>query len=210
MLFELFYTVAHTVINFVHTFGYIGIFIMTFVESTFIPIPSEITLIPAGYLIYQEHMNITPAILASISGTLLGSLLNYTIALKFGRKIFMKYGKYFFLKQGQLESLEKYFINYGSVSTFFGRMLPGIKHFISFPAGLAKMNLKLFCLYTTLGSLIWLCVLLYFGYIIGGNQQLIAQYIKRFNIFIIFITITLVFYLIWRNKLKKSKNRNSN
>jgi len=183
---------------------------MTFVESTFIPIPSEITLIPAGYLIYQEHMNITPAILASISGTLLGSLLNYTIALKFGRKIFMKYGKYFFLKQGQLESLEKYFINYGSVSTFFGRMLPGIKHFISFPAGLAKMNLKLFCLYTTLGSLIWLCVLLYFGYIIGGNQQLIAQYIKRFNIFIIFITITLVFFLIWRNKLKKSKNRNSN
>ena len=95
MLFELFYTVAHTVINLVHTFRYIGIFIMTFVESTFIPIPSEITLIPAGYLIYQEHMNITPAILASISGTLLGSLLNYTIALTFGRKIFMKYGNCF-------------------------------------------------------------------------------------------------------------------
>ena len=203
MLFEFFYKVAHAIVDFVHTFGYFGIFIMTFIESTFIPIPSEITLIPAGYLIYKKHMHLTPVILASISGTLLGSLLNYTIALKFGRKIFVKYGKYFFLKQGQLESLEKFFADYGSISTFFGRMLPGIKHFISFPAGLARMNLKLFCLYTTLGSLIWLCILLYFGYVIGDNQQLIGQYIKRFNITVIFITIFLIFYFLWRKKFRK-------
>ena len=176
---------------------------MTFIESTFIPIPSEITLIPAGYLIKQNQMNILPVIIAGLSGTLLGSLLNYTIAYKFGREVFIRYGKYFFLKQGQLEYLEQFFIKYGNVSTFIGRMLPGVKHFIAFPAGLARMDLKLFCIYTVAGSFVWLSVLLYFGYIIGNNEYLVTQYIKKFNVFIILTATIIAAYFFYKKSFKK-------
>ena len=197
MLLECLREVVTDITNFVNTFGYCGIFIMTFIESTFIPLPSEITLIPAGYLIYKKQMSLMLVFITSLSGTLFGSLLNYTIAYKFGRRIFALYGKYFFLQNGQLEYLEQFFDKYGNISTFMGRMLPGVKHFISFPAGLARMNLKLFCSYTVMGSCIWLSILLYFGYFIGDNEKLITEYIKKFNILIIIATIMLAIYLCW-------------
>jgi membrane protein DedA with SNARE-associated domain len=203
MLSDYLHKAAITVTNIVDLFGCTGIFFMTFIESTFIPIPSEITLIPAGYLIKQNQMNILPVIIAGLSGTLLGSLLNYTIAYKFGREVFIRYGKYFFLKEGQLEYLEQFFIKYGNVSTFIGRMLPGVKHFIAFPAGLARMDLKLFCIYTIAGSFVWLSVLLYFGYIIGNNEYLVTQYIKKFNVFIILTATIIAAYFFYKKSFKK-------
>jgi membrane protein DedA with SNARE-associated domain len=191
------------ILDFVETFGYLGIFFMTFIESTFLPIPSEFTLIPAGYLISKGTMHVTPVLLASLFGTITGSLLNYTIAYYFGRKLFINYGKYFFIKPGQLHSLELFFNKYGALSTFFGRMLPGIKHFISFPAGLARMNLKLFCIYTLMGSLIWVSFLLYLGHIIGTNEELISKYIKRFNFVIIFVAVAAIIFFYIKNKQKK-------
>ena len=204
MFVEFFEEIFKLILNFVQTFGYIGIFIMTFIESTFIPIPSEFTLIPAGYLIAKGDMHLAPVLLSSIVGTLLGSFINYFIAYHFGRKLFINYGKYFFLKSGQLLKIELFFNKYGVISTFFGRMLPGIKHFISFPAGLAKMNLKLFTLYTFLGSLIWLSFLLYLGHVIGTNEELISTYIKRFNITIIIIVIFIFLLLYVIKKFKKN------
>lgn len=191
------------ILDFVETFGYLGIFFMTFIESTFLPIPSEFTLIPAGYLISKGTMHVTPVLLASLFGTITGSLLNYTIAYYFGRKLFINYGKYFFIKPGQLHSLELFFNKYGALSTFFGRMLPGIKHFISFPAGLARMNLKLFCIYTLMGSLIWVSFLLYLGHIIGTNEELISKYIKRFNFVIIFVAVAAIIFFYIKHKQKK-------
>ncbi|MFQ3307283.1 MAG: membrane protein DedA with SNARE-associated domain [Candidatus Midichloriaceae bacterium] len=206
VIVELIHDIFQFILHFVEKFGYLGIFFMTFIESTFIPIPSEFTLIPAGYLISKGDMHIFPVVVSSLLGTLLGSLLNYTIAIHFGRKLFMKYGKYFFLKEGQLHSLELFFSKYGNISTFFGRMLPGVKHFISFPAGLARMNIKLFCIYTLLGSFVWLSFLVYIGYLIGGNEALIAVYIKKFNYIIIAIVLTtgIGFYI----KRKYQKNNN--
>ncbi|WP_323733058.1 DedA family protein [Candidatus Bandiella euplotis] len=178
---------------------------MTLLESTFLPIPSELTLIPAGYLISKGTMHVTPTLFASVTGTLLGSLINYMIAYYFGRKLFINYGKYFFIKPGQLHSLELFFNKYGAVSTFFGRMLPGIKHFISFPAGLARMNIRLFCTYTVLGSFIWVSFLLYLGRVIDENEELISKYISRFNFFIIFIVVLTIIlaYTKGRNKKKR-------
>ena len=115
---------------------------MTFIESTFIPIPSEITMIPAGYLIGKGELNFFLVFLCSISGTVLGALTNYMIAYHYGRKLLVNYGKYFFLNTTKLVKIELFFRKYGKISTFFGRMLPGVKHFISFPAGLGKMNLR--------------------------------------------------------------------
>ena len=134
MFVELFEIIFKIILNFVQSFGYIGIFLMTFVESTFIPMPSEFTLIPAGYLVARGDMNILPVLLSSVLGALLGSLFNYFIAYYFGRKLFTIYGKYFFLNSQQLNTIELFFTRYGGISTLLGRMLPGIKHFISFPA----------------------------------------------------------------------------
>ena len=191
------------ILDFVETFGYFGIFFMTLIESTFLPIPSEFTLIPAGYLISKGMMHVAPVLIASLSGTLIGSLLNYSIAYYFGRKLFINYGKYFFIKPGQLHSLELFFNKYGALSTFFGRMLPGIKHFTSFPAGLARMNLKLFCIYTFMGSLIWVSFLLYLGHVIGTNEELISKYIKRFNFAIILMVIVAIVFFYVKHKRKK-------
>ena len=205
MIAEFFEEIVRLILNFVQVFGYFGIFFMTFIESTFVPIPSEFTLIPAGYLIAKGEMHIAYVLIASLLGTLGGSLLNYTIAHYFGRKLFINYGKYFFLKSGQLHSLELFFNKYGGISTFFGRMLPGIKHFISFPAGLAKMDLKLFCIYTFTGSLIWLSFLLYLGHVISTNEGLISAYIKQFNLIIISVVILVVIFVYIRNKRKKTR-----
>ena len=203
MFVEFFGEIFKLILNFVQTFGYTGIFIMTFIESTFIPIPSEFTLIPAGILIAKGELHLAPVLIFGLTGTLLGSFVNYLIAYYFGRKLFINYGKYFFLKPGQLLSLELFFNKYGVISTFFGRMLPGIKHFISFPAGLARMNLKLFTLYTLLGSLIWISFLLYLGHIINANEELISIYIRRFNIAILFIVIVISILMYTTKKFKK-------
>lgn len=165
------------IVDWVKSMGYAGIFIMTMVESTFIPIPAEITMIPAGYLVQQGEMNGIIMMLCAISGTLTGALINYAIAYHLGRRLIMRYGKYFFMPEHKLIKMEHYFDKHGSISTFIGRLLPGVRHYISFPAGLARMKLKLFILFTTLGGSIWLLILFACGYYIGENEALIKQYI---------------------------------
>ncbi|MDF3048123.1 MAG: hypothetical protein K0R73_1241 [Candidatus Midichloriaceae bacterium] len=191
------------IVELVNTFGYLGIFLMTFIESTFIPIPAEITLIPAGYLINKGEMNFYLVWLVSICGTLCGSILNYYIAASVGRHILLKYGKYFFIDERKLTKIESFFTDHGAISTFTGRLLPGLKHFISFPAGLAKMDLRVFCIYTTLGGLIWCFILLMLGYLIGQNEKLIAKYLKDINYIIIASVAVIVATYIWYKRKRK-------
>ena len=191
------------VVSFVESLGYFGIFIMTFVESTFIPVPAEVTLSPAGYLVQKGEMNALFVWIASILGTLGGSVLNYYIAYHFGRLLFVSKGKYFFLNESKLAKIEKFFANHGAISVFTGRFLPGIKHFISFPAGLAKMNLKKFILYTAVGGAIWCALLIGLGYIIGENEHLIKSHLKQLNIGLLVVVIALVSLYIWKKKSKK-------
>lgn len=197
------YEIFLEIVWFVESLGYLGILIMTFIESTFIPIPAEITLIPAGYLVHKEEMNGLLVLLVSSTGTLGGSLANYYIACFFGRKLFTNKGKYFFINRSKLEKMEKFFINHGGISVFIGRFLPGVKHFISFPAGLAKMNLKPFCLYTLLGGTIWCAVLISLGYFLGENEHLVKKYLKQVNIiFLVFVGVIVPYYL-WKQSSQK-------
>ncbi len=191
------------VVWFVESLGYFGIFIMTFIESTFIPIPSEITLIPAGYLVQKGQMSGLVVLLVSIAGTIGGALANYYIAYFFGRLLFVDKGKYFFLNPSKLKKIEQFFAEHGAISVFTGRFLPGVKHFISFPAGLAKMNLKLFALYTALGGAIWCTILITLGYIIGENEHLIKKYLKQLNFIFIILVSILVIYYIWKKRQNK-------
>lgn len=171
--------VTEWIVQFVHDFGYFGIFIMTFIESTFIPIPSEVTMVPAGYLIYQGEMNGWLVVLCAVLGTVFGALFNYWIAWKYGRVLIEKYGKYFLMTPKKMEKMEQFFEEHGAISTFNGRLIPGVRHYISFPAGLARMNLRRFVLYTALGGAIWMLCLLGIGYFIGQEEMLIKKYLAK-------------------------------
>ncbi|MEK6747460.1 MAG: DedA family protein [Rickettsiales bacterium] len=192
-------------VDFVHHFGYLGIFIMSFLESTFVPIPSEVTMIPAGVLVQQGHMNFWIVWFASTLGALAGSLFNYYLALWLGRRFFYNYGKYFFFTHEKLDKIDKFFAEHGDISTFTGRLLPGVRHFIAFPAGLAHMNLKKFCIYTFLGSSIWMAVLIIVGYYIGDNKEMLHKMMPYIVGAVSAFGIVAVGGYVWYQRRKKRK-----
>lgn len=165
----------HEIVNFivdlVSQFGYLGIFVMMFLESTFFPFPSEVAMIPAGYLAFKGEMNMVLAITAGIAGSLGGALFNYYLAKRYGRKGVLAFGKYFFFTEEKLQKMEAFFVKHGSFSTFVSRLIPGIRQLISLPAGLSKMPLRPFALYTTLGAGIWVIVLAILGFYLGSLEQ---------------------------------------
>ncbi|SFV63447.1 putative integral membrane protein (dedA homolog) [hydrothermal vent metagenome] len=183
--------------------GYWGIFLLMFLESTFFPFPSEIIMIPAGYLAYKGDMNVYLVVIIGIAGSVGGALFNYYLAMHFGRKFLLKYGKYVFVKEKTLEKLEIFFRKHGEVSTFNGRLIPGIRQLISLPAGLAKMNIVKFSLYSALGAGIWVVVLVFLGYILGSNEALISEYLHTATLIaLVSVVLITIFYMI-RNKRKK-------
>lgn len=167
------------VVNIAREFGYLGIFVMMFLESTFFPFPSEVAMIPAGYLAVKGEMNLTLAILVGTAGSLLGALFNYFLARKYGRKGVLKFGKYFFFTEEKLQRMETFFVKHGSFSTFVARLIPGVRQLVSLPAGLSRMPLDKFALHTTLGAGLWVSVLALLGYFIGGNEALLKEYLHQ-------------------------------
>jgi len=177
------------IVDMVGTLGYMGIFFMMFLESSFFPFPSEVVMIPAGYLAYKGEMNIYLAIAAGVAGSLAGALFNYYLAVKFGRVLLVKYGRYVFIKEHTILKMETFFEKHGSISTFSGRLIPAVRQYISFPAGLARMNLLLFSIYTSLGAAIWVVILTLLGYYIGDNQALIKEYLRYIIAGILFLLV---------------------
>lgn len=160
-------SIIHTILYIIETFGYVGIFIFMAIESSILPLPSEVVMIPAGYLVWEGKMNPFLAILAGTFGSLAGALFNYFIAIKVGRIFVIKYGKYFFMKEKSLIATEKFFNKHGEISTFVGRLIPVVRHYISLPAGLAKMSLYRFSIFTLIGAFIWVSILTAFGFWLG-------------------------------------------
>lgn len=197
----------HEIVDFivqtVGSLGYMGIFFMMFLESSFFPFPSEVVMVPAGYLAYKGEMNIFFAILAGVAGSLSGALFNYYLAVKFGRKFLIKYGKYFFIKEETIEKMENFFKEHGHISTFSGRLIPAVRQYISFPAGLARMNLLIFSIYTSLGAAIWVIILTLLGYYIGDNEALVKEYL-RYIIVVILVLLAFIGYFYYK-KLKRKK-----
>ncbi len=155
----------------VQEWGYGGIFAMMFVESSFVPFPSEVALIPAGYLASKGLMDPVLATLAGLGGSLGGAILNYGLALWLGRPLLERVARYFGVGQGQFDSAERYFARHGEITTFAGRLVPGVRQLISIPAGLAHMNIPRFVLYTGLGAGLWSAILVAIGFIAGENEE---------------------------------------
>ncbi len=185
--------------------GYPGIFILMAMESSIIPIPSELVMPPAGYLAQQGQMNMAVAILCGTAGSLIGAYLNYFAAHYLGRPLVLKYGKYVWITEEKFAKVEKYFTDHGEISTFIGRLLPVVRHLISIPAGLAGMNHVKFSLYTLFGAGIWVTVLSYIGYFIGENQELIMKYSHQALIGVIIASVVIIVVYV-RNHRRKKQN----
>ncbi|MEA3457004.1 MAG: DedA family protein [Campylobacterota bacterium] len=195
--------IADTIVGYIGDMGYMGIFLLMFLESTFFPFPSEIIMIPAGYLAFKGEMNVYMVVLAGILGSVGGALFNYYLAMHFGRKFILKYGKYFFIKEETLDKLEAFFTKHGELSTFNGRLIPGIRQLISLPAGLARMNIWKFSLYSALGAGIWVVVLVALGYLLGSNEELISEYLKTATVIALISVVFITIFYIVRHKRRK-------
>jgi membrane protein DedA with SNARE-associated domain len=185
----------------VGTWGYAGIFVLMGLESTVLPIPSELVVIPAGYLAYQGKMNAVAIFLASTLGSLTGAFINYALALWVGRPFLERYGRWFFVRPHLLHKTDAFFNRHGAISTFTGRLVPGIRHLISLPAGLTRMNPLTFAVYTTLGAGIWSAVLVSLGYFIGGNETMIQENLHLVTAALVaLVALILVAYVLWQRR----------
>ena len=192
---------AQTIVDLIFDWGYIGIFLLMAIESSFIPFPSEIVLIPAGYLASEGEMSLTMIMSAALGGSMLGAFINYFLALLLGRKLLKRYGKYFFIKEDAVEKMDNFFLKHGHISTFIGRLIPGIRQLISIPAGLSRMNLVTFSTYTALGAGIWALILVLLGYFIGENQELLDKYLKQITISVVGLLVIIAYiYYRYQNK----------
>lgn len=209
MITEIFSKLVDFIVSHIFELGYIGIFILMTIESSFIPFPSEVVLIPAGILIAQGDMSFPLVLLASTAGSVTGAYINYFLALKLGRKttnyFIIKYGKFFLLKESSLEKSEKFFNKHGEITTFVGRLIPVIRQIISLPAGFYKMDLKKFTIYTALGAAIWSAILIYLGIIFANNRQLIEENLTKITILVSIFAIIIVVAYIYYQKHKNHK-----
>ena len=198
--------IINFIVETVGQLGYAGIFIMMFLESSFFPFPSEVVMIPAGYLAYKGEMNMYLVILFGILGSLAGAIFNYYFALKLGRRFLMRYGKYILISEDTILKMEDFFNKHGHISTFFGRLIPVVRQYISLPAGLANMNLVIFSLYTSLGAGIWIIILALLGYYIGENEALIKAYLHNIIVVLVLLCIIGAAFYYWHYQ-KKQKHR---
>ena len=162
--------------------GYTGIISLMFLESSFFPFPSEVVMPPAGYLAWKGEMSLPLVLISGIAGSLLGALFNYWLAVKLGRPFLLKYGKYFFISPESINKADDFFSKHGHVSTLVGRLLPVIRQYISLPAGIARMPMRTFMLFTTIGAGAWVVVLTFAGYLLGEHQNLLKEYLHLITI----------------------------
>ena len=196
--------IVNFIVEWVSQFGYMGIFIMMFLESTFFPFPSEVAMVPAGYLASKGEMNMLVAIVVGTAGSLMGALFNYFLAREYGRKGVLRFGKYFFFTESKLEKMEAFFVSHGSFSIFVSRLIPGVRQLVSLPAGLSKMDVGKFSLHTALGAGIWVVVLVLLGYFIGANEALIKEYLHQIVIVSLGLIAVASMIYIYIHKKQKS------
>ena len=159
--------------------GYPGIVVLMAVESSILPLPSELVMPPAGYLAAKGEMNFVLAVACGVLGSILGALANYGLAHWLGRAFFLRRGKYVLITERALDRSERYFAAHGEISTFLGRMLPVVRHLISIPAGIARMHLGRFVVFTGLGALVWCSILTWIGWFIGSREDVILEVLNQ-------------------------------
>jgi membrane protein DedA with SNARE-associated domain len=189
--------------------NYFTIALLMAIESTFLPLPSEVVIPFAAYKAGQGDLNVFIVILSGTIGALSGSLINYTLAYYLGRPLVYKLadsrlGKVFLLSKEKVIHAEEFFIRNGKTSTFIGRLVPGVRHLISIPAGLAKMNLRDFILFTVVGAGIWNIILAIIGYYLYEIRDQIFPYVGHI---LLVVGVVFVIWLIIKGRKNNKKNQ---
>ncbi|MCX7000253.1 MAG: DedA family protein [Candidatus Sumerlaeota bacterium] len=192
------------IVDMVGNWGYPGIIIMMTIESSFIPFPSEAVMIPAGYLAQQGKMSLPLAIISGVFGSMLGAYFNYYLSIWLGRPVLIKVAGWFGISEKKFNKVDIFFHNHGEITTFVGRLIPYVRQIISCPAGLARMNIAKFSIYTAAGAGLWVTVLAFLGYfigeIVGKNRELLKQYSRQYSwqitiVLLIFCALIVAIYV---------------
>lgn len=194
VILQLLHPLVNAITGIISSLGYPGIFALMVLDSALIPIPSEIIMPFSGFLVSNGKLELIPTILAGSIGNLVGSILAYYLGLKVGRAAILKYGKYVLLHEKHLQVTERWFAKYGDITSFVGRLLPGIRTYISLPAGTGEMRLGHFMLFTFIVSVIWNSGLTLFGMQLGNNWQNIDKYSTYLDVA---AAIAVIVFVIW-------------
>ena len=202
MIAKLIEFLSGIIVAVISTLGYSGIVLLMAIESACIPLPSEIIMPFSGYLVSTGQMNIWLVGVAGAVGCVLGSLVAYWVGSKGGRPLIEKYGRYVLVSPHDLDLADRWFANYGEAIVFVSRLLPAIRTFIAFPAGVARMNLPRFVIYTFAGSLPWCLALAYVGQKLGeqwDKDDTLKTWFHRFDFLIGIAGVLFVTWWIWRH-----------
>ena len=189
---------------FINQCSYVGVFLLMTLESMVAPIPSELVMPFAGFLIFTGEFGVVPVLVASTLGSIVGSLLSYGMGM-LGKPVVLRYGRYLLLNVHHLEWTEKFFLRHGGKTIFISRFIPVVRHLISIPAGLARMPLTPFILYTAVGATLWNMFLTYLGFRLKQNWQLIQKYTHILDYFVVAGLIGATLYLVWKIKRARTK-----
>jgi membrane protein DedA with SNARE-associated domain len=187
--------------------GYPGVFILIMLESTLVPVPSELVFPYAGYLASKGIFNIYVLLAINSVAACAGSSIGYWIGKAGGKPLLLKYGKYLLIRKHDIDKTEKWFANHGKATIFIARLVPVIRHIISMPAGVARMPFRSFLLQTFLGSTLWGSFLILLGYYLGKNWESVANTIKRFDLVIGIVVMVAVMAIALRWYLKRRRER---
>lgn len=187
-------------------FGYAGVFLAMAIESAMIPLPSELILPFAGFMVSDpsqiepltgQPWNFWIVVIVATLGNTAGSLVAYAIGAYGGRPFLERYGRYLLIRDHEIEAADRFFTKYGAATVFFGRLLPIVRTFISFPAGVTRMPLGKFIAYSTAGALPWSIALVYAGTVLGANWTQIRDALKPFDMLIAVLVVLLFVGLLW-------------
>jgi membrane protein DedA with SNARE-associated domain len=203
-IIEILRPIVESITSIISTMSYPGIFFLMILESALIPIPSEIIMPFSGFLASTGKLSSVGVVLSGTFGNLVGSILTYYLGINVGRAFLIKYGRYVFFKKEHLELTENLFKRYGDKVSFVGRLLPGIRTYVSLPAGIGKTKFTKFAIYTFLGSIIWNSMLTYVGMKLGSNWKNIDKYSIYLDLAAV---IAIAVFLIWfvYNSRRKSR-----
>jgi membrane protein DedA with SNARE-associated domain len=204
IVLEILKPLVEFITSFIAHLGYTGIFSLMILESALIPIPSEIIMPFSGFLSSTTRLDPFLVILSGSLGNLVGSVLTYYLGIKAGRKFILKYGKYILLKKEHLELTENLFKRYGDRISFVGRLLPGIRTYVSLPAGIGKTSFKKFVIYTFAGSIVWNSMLTYIGISLGTNWKNIDKYSIYLDIAAVVLVAAFIMWFIYSTRRKSN------
>jgi membrane protein DedA with SNARE-associated domain len=191
-------------VSVISALGYTGVFVLMLLESTAVPLPSELVMPFVGFLVSQGRFTWL-VLLAATAGSLAGSLLSYTIGRYGGVPLLRRYGKFILLNEEDMKNTQRWFTRRGEATIFIARFVPVVRHLISIPAGVGKMDLKRFCLYTVAGALVWNSLLAYIGYLLGQHWEEVRHYTEPVSLAVLILLVAGVVWFVYHHVKRKRR-----